>query len=562
MIDGSASGVELRSSTDGHLLTSVAGQYAWWQLASDGSYFCAGTSTALTAWSASGQVLVTKNGDYSKALTFAAPGQILVGNGAAGGSVIETISLATGASSMGPAFQGQFGAWFSDGSAFLTTLVSASTQQTTVWTYSNASVQQGSVAQVSGTSLSVYGVGNWWWAFSQLTGALSLYQVGSSGSPVLSNNYGINSNAILSGSTIGVLASGAGQLTVINLSGGTPATSTYTVPSVNLETYAAIPGGAWVTGNRWGVLFDGATAGANQPRYLTLGAAWSIAGGTSYLSVAVASGQIFNYDTSNNTLVSTINFSASELLASASGAVLVAAADYFDGQNEPSRSLNIYSLPSGNLTTTLTYVTPTSTKLPMSVSAVGDVLAAPLSNTSGCSFEVVNIAGGTPLLCGASAWSGGALGNLQLSPDGTLVLASSGPTLQPTTDIYKNGSLSTTVAASGTNWLDNTRFLADTFVENVGLEATYTGTVIYNSSGGAQSMPSLPQIDSLDVVTSDTIYVPASNSINSVTSATVTWTSANPNRPVSNINAGASGGSEVVFSSGSLVLAEPYSAAQ
>jgi hypothetical protein len=71
-----------------------------------------------------------------------------------------------------------------------------------------------------------------------------------------------------------------------------------------------------------------------------------------------------------------------------------------------------------------------------------------------------------------------------------------------------------------------------------------------------------PQIDSLNVVTSDTIYVPASNSINSVTSATVTWTSATPNRPVSNINAGAIGGSEVVFSSGSLVLAEPYSAAR
>jgi Putative Ig domain len=562
MIDGSASGVELRSSADGHLLTSVAGQYAWWQLASDGSYFCGGTSTALTAWSAAGQVIVTKSGDYSKALTFAAPGQILVGNGAAGQSVIETISVATGTSSLGSAFQGQFGAWFSDGSAFLTTLVGGSTGQTTVWTYSNASVQQGGVAQVSGTASNVHGIGNWWWAFDPLAGALSLYQVGSSGSPVLSNNYGIDSNAVVSGSTIGVLVYGTGQLTIINLSGNTPATSTYTVPSVNLETYAAIPGGAWVTGNTWGVLFDGATEGATQPRYLTLGTAWSIAGGTNYFSVAVASGKIFNYDASNNTLVSTINFSASQLAASSSGAVLAAAADYLDGLNVPSRSLSIYSLPAGDLTTTFTYVAPTSATLAMAVSAAGDMLAAQLSNTSGCGFEVVDIAGGASLLCGPAAWSGRALGNLQLSPDGTLVLASSGPLLQPTTDIYKNGSLVTTVAASGTNWLDNTRFLANTFIENIGGEATYTGTVIYDSSGNMLSKPSLPELDSLDVVTSDTIYGPASNSIYSVTSAMVTWASANPNRPVGNLNAGAIGGSEVVFSSGSLVLAEPYSPAQ
>src|SRR5215472_144694 len=65
-----ANGLEVRSTTDGHLLSIISftmnGQtgITWWQLASDGSYICAGSNAGLTAWSSSGTNLISRTGDY------------------------------------------------------------------------------------------------------------------------------------------------------------------------------------------------------------------------------------------------------------------------------------------------------------------------------------------------------------------------------------------------------------------------------------------------------------------------------------------------------------------
>lgn len=65
---------------------------AWWKLASDGSYICAGSQAGLSVWTPAGQLLVSRQGDYSAANTFAAPDEVRVANGAAGQNIVETIS--------------------------------------------------------------------------------------------------------------------------------------------------------------------------------------------------------------------------------------------------------------------------------------------------------------------------------------------------------------------------------------------------------------------------------------------------------------------------------------
>ena len=96
-------GLEIHSTSDGHTLGSITTSEKWWKLATDGSYVVTGNSTALSAWSPSGQLLFSRAGDYSKAMSFAAPGQILVGAGAAGQSVVETIAVPSGTAKIGRA---------------------------------------------------------------------------------------------------------------------------------------------------------------------------------------------------------------------------------------------------------------------------------------------------------------------------------------------------------------------------------------------------------------------------------------------------------------------------
>jgi hypothetical protein len=64
---------------------------------------------------------------------------------------------------------------------------------------------------------------------------------------------------------------------------------------------------------------------AGQRRFLTPGAATSIAAGTKYFAVATASGQIFYFDASTDAMLGTIDFSSSQLAMSTNGTVLAAA---------------------------------------------------------------------------------------------------------------------------------------------------------------------------------------------------------------------------------------------
>jgi hypothetical protein len=533
MIDVVSGGLEVRSTTDGHVLTTLPGQFTWYQLASDGSYVTAGSATALTAWTTSGQVIFSHVGNYTAALTFSAPGQVQVALGAAGTTVIETISTTTGTSTLSPPFQGTFSSWFSDGARFLTSL------GTTVWTYSNTGTQQDVTSVTSINNLA--GEGNWLWTYD-IDDRLNVYQVGASASPAYSANFDVDTLIIPSGTTLGLIPESSGPVTVIDLSSSAPVSATYTVPTTYLWTYGATTSAAWFVANEDGVVFDGASL-SGQPRYLTLGAALSIAGGTGYFSVTTASGEIFNYNATTDSLVGTIPFSSAQLSMSSDGTVLAALGD----------PINLYSLPSGSLINSLPYGGAS-----MSLSgnaAVVLVNYAPTTGTPTCTSQAFPTNGGASIWCGVDT----SFLTPQLSPDGTLIASHATGTTgasSDSTNIYKNGVLVTAVPGWATGWLDNGRLLAITF--NVGIN--YIGSVIYGPTGNVLATSPLPDIYTFNVVTSNSIYSPELNQILSLTTGAPTWESGNAKltEGAIGVSLGAIAGSQVVFTSGNLVLAQPY----
>lgn len=120
-----ATGLEVRAASDGHVLEEITATFSWWKLATDGSYLCAGNVTGLTVWSPAGTVLFTQTGNFSNAVAYAAPGQLELAQGPAGANVIETFAVPAGTSTVSSAYQGTFFAWFADGGRFITTLSSA-----------------------------------------------------------------------------------------------------------------------------------------------------------------------------------------------------------------------------------------------------------------------------------------------------------------------------------------------------------------------------------------------------------------------------------------------------
>lgn len=455
--------------------------------------------------------------------------------------MIETIPVATGTPTASAPFQGQFYSWFADGARFLTTLGS------TVFIYSSAGVQQdsktlGAFAQLGGAQ------GPWFWTYGDPS-TLNIYQVGASAAPAFSGTF-LGPTIVASGPTLGVFpGSGSNQLTVIDLSGAAPVSASYTPINVFNDfptAYAATSATAWLVGDDQGVVFDGASI-AGPPRFLALGPAQSISGGAEYFSVATASGQIYNFNSSTAAPVGTINLSSSILSMSSDGTVLAAWSE-----NPPNSSVNIYSLPTATPINSFPYGSINGVR-EISLSGSGTVLAQLPSNTSGCDAAAVAVTGGAPIWCDTT----GTVNNVQLSPDGTLVAASTSPysAPNPTTSVYKNGVLTTSVPGWVVGWLDNTRFLASNYQEEAAPphNTVYLGNIIYSSQGSVLSTPSLPEISEIDVVSADAVYSPELNTIFSLTTSAPTWLSGNPSTGV-----GAVSGSQIVFASENLVLAQPY----
>jgi hypothetical protein len=558
MVIQTDTGLELRSSLTGTVSAEISTQLSWWKLASDGTYVCAGSASQLACWSPSGQTLFKESGHYANAVVFASPSALLVALGPAGANVIETVAVASWTSSVGPAFQGDFQSWFVDGSAFLTRAATY-----TVSVYSLATTLEGLVTLPSVSGLT--GQGRFIWTTSPLT----LYAVGNSATPIAT--YALSGLTPM-GTLIVSIADNA--LTLIDLSGATPVETSYTLPIGSPNAFAAISPSQFMEGSSNGLVIDASTPGA--PRTFDYGAVSGIAGSAARAVFTTASGSTFSYESASNTLQKTVDLTSSEqYFLSSDGSVL---ATLENGPGAANVTVDIYSMPGGTLINSFPYSTASAYPGSITISSGGTVLGELLVTTSvdpngepetnPAGAQTIPITGGSAIPYPADTAGLYLLDAhpppMQISSDGTLVAVSSaipaalyGNTflLPPTTGIYQNGTLLTTVTGYATGWVQNGTLLVDNFstCANGGpLEGVtcYAGAAVYTPTGIPLATPPLPETDSFQVVTGDLIFV--FDSVVSATTATTTWASADPS------TGGAFAGTEIVLVSGNLLLAQPY----
>ena len=510
---GISNGLEVRSASDGHLLSVITspmidpfGAYVnnstWWRLASDGSYICAGSSAGLIAWSTSGNVLFTRAGNYSNANVFAGPGKIQVALGPAGANVIETLLVLDGSPSVGLVFSGSFNTWFLDGSRFLTNLSNG------VWTYDNNSVQQSLVTLPTFDVLG--GEGNWMWTIVSSTGAVTVYRIGSSNAAG-SYSYGYSGMAIASANTLALLSEPP-SLQIIDLSGENLSQNTYAVPTAHNSAYAAISSSVWLVGNDHGTVVDGASV-STTPRFLTQGTAFDIAGSTSAVAVAVANGTIYTFKPSITTPQQSINFSSSHVELSDDATVLGAAANTQDYQYLPDRTLNVYALPAATLTHSWPYQilegsTGENVLFGFSLAGAGTNIGQSSGIWDGTAWhflrQVTAVTGG-PLIWSDNPSIPTTAGFFPspplLSPNGDLIAATSDVRTPSTVStIYNNGTAVTTVPGFAVGWIDDNQVLVDSYVADQFGYITYSGCTIYSPTGAVLSSPPLPEIQSFQTV--------------------------------------------------------------
>lgn len=572
------SGFEVRSAATGQVLSNISASVSWWSLASDGSYLLAGSQTGLFAWSPSGDSLLSLSGDYSKANAFAAPGQIRIADGPSGQNVIQTISVPGGASTTGPAFNGQFSSWFLDGSRFITTA------GTTALVYSPDGLQQALITLPGGSP--PVGQGNWIWTRSG--GTLDVFAITTGSTPAAT--FPVDPIAVLTPSvtTIAVTSccasASSNALSIVDLSGTTPSMASYTLPIIDTDDpalypfesgYAALSASQWVIGNSWGVLLDGASLGAT-PRYFDYGTAWSIAGSNGSIAVATASGRIVYFDASTLTQEGVIPFSASQVLLSSDGSLLAAAGDENDNPyGDP--SIRIYSLPDARLLYTWPYSFSGTFPTDIALSGSGAVLGQVLANSTSYTEEAGPSTGGSPIFSSTIDFNSYQVPPpaIRVSPDGTGFATSTGLPANATSDqpggtnILHNNSLVTTVMGYPVGWLDDGHLL---------VEYASSGCTVYSPTGqstGPCLLPGPTAINAFTVVqpvTSDTVYgidtidfppPPADNYIYmrvaamlSVSTGSVSWASGD--LPLSPGAVGAVAGGRVFFIAGGQVLAQGY----
>jgi hypothetical protein len=535
-------GFELRSATDGHLLSTINASLSWWRLATDGSYFTGGNKTGLTAWSPSGQVILSHAGDYSTAHAFAAAGEVRVAGGPAANKV-ETISLADGGSSLGLAYAGQFNVWFNDGERFLTNTGS------TVWTYSKAGVQLDLTSVPNANGLA--GQGDWFWiANGSPTIGFQIFKVGASSSPAFMT--AITGPAVASGTTIGLLSQTA--TTVVDISGTAVTTATY---PMGLSAYAAISSGAWLgTQLGSGLLFDG-TRPTGMPKYFGYGRVLSIAGGSTFFAISTARGQVLYFDSATGTLQGTVDFPAFNLATSADGATLgmtkmPTGADFPAGQ--------ILSLPgTGLLQSWAAGAGPGTVTVSASGKLFGGVLQPPDQYTP-INVRVSDVATGASVFSGTIP-AGMIDGGVLISPDdAAMALLSDRPGPNAGTRIFKNNALFGAVPGVASAWLDTNRLLTNTYTLTHTAVPLFAGAFVYDSSGAQLVASSIPEVPQVQVLGPDTLYSSSLNSILSVSAGSRTWSSGNRTELDGRFShgAGAVAGSKVVFVAAGRVLAQTY----
>jgi hypothetical protein len=297
-------------------------------------------------------------------------------------------------------------------------------------------------------------------------------------------------------------------------------------------------------------------------RLLTFSASFSVASGGSVAAVATASGQIVVVNPQTSAVQTVINFLSANVQMSSDGTVLAAMAPPYGTQYRPDESLTVFSLPSGSVINTWPYsytsaeqplgftLAPTGTYVAQLTGTFYPAAVGPLG--SPFARQVTAVTGG-PVL-----WSDSqtvALPSVLFSPDGTLMAVADGLQSPGTaTNIYQNFTLTTAVAGWPVGWIDNSRLLTSTYVASIEYpNGVYSSATIYSSAGATLATPALPELLSLETVSTDSIYSPYRNSIFSLATGELSF--GNGDVVISPNVAGTLAGSYVVYPSGAMVIA-------
>jgi hypothetical protein len=187
-VESSFGSYDMRSVATGSLLGTIATAATSFGLASDGSYFWAATGTKLQAWSLNGTLVLDRDGAYASAIIYAAPGELRIGNGPAGASVVENVAIPSGSATTTPTFSGSFHSWFLDGASFLTTL------GTTVWVYPKSASAAKGIFALS-TTQRLAGQADFFWTYEAGIGGspLTIYSVAGGSTPIRTIGVGVGS---------------------------------------------------------------------------------------------------------------------------------------------------------------------------------------------------------------------------------------------------------------------------------------------------------------------------------------------------------------------------------
>jgi len=543
LIIRTGTGFEARSGVDGHLITSFDVAASWWKIAEDGSYFAAGSNTAVSIWSATGQLMFSRSGDYSSSIAFAAAGELRIAQGAAGNQVIENISTVTGDSSITAAFEGTFFSWFSDGGRFFTQVKRVTTTSATVRVYSRSAVQEDMMTLPVSSTLPSFlgGTGNWFW-YDDIQ--LQVFAVGASSTPAATFNRA-GGLSIAVGNRLAVPHEQS--LRLIDFSGPVPTESAYALPN-QASKWAPISASRWLLANFDGAVYESSTLG--DAKYFNTGRTYSIAASPQRIAISTASNQILYFDTNTRQLQGSIDLHGLPAVVAMSGDGSVLAAELNVGRYPPAShdaSVKFYSLPSGTEIATWPYTDsgpfPDTT---LRLSATGDVVGVILGDTiahGGPKREVRGISG-TPLIYSDTTYKGfEGYPTLRISPDGQLIaVATALWSASSTVNIFRNGSQTASIAGWPAAWIDNERLLI----------ATDTGAAIYSATGQLLDEGAL-KLNGAEItpVSSDAVY--GSNLVLSIKTGETIWSS-----PNESTGPGAVAGSHIVFPSGTTVRIESY----
>jgi hypothetical protein len=287
------------------------------------------------------------------------------------------------------------------------------------------------------------------------------------------------------------------------------------------------------------------------------------------VAIATGSGQIYYFDPANTTPQGSVSLTSGNVQLSSDGSMLAAS-------SQDDSLLNIYSIPAGTISNTFSYSSQSAPgllfnyNLSASGSTVGQIENFGSTGSSpDYSLEITPIDGSPTILSLAPSPSGTVL----LSPDGTLAALnvltvetkSTYAVFKYSVPVYQNGQLIATLGDVAVGWIDNGRLLLNHYVQNPQnpYSTAYSGCSIVSPTGAAVASCSLPELHSIQAVTSDTVYELNQNVIYSLTTGQAVWT--NPYLPDSGMAGyvgvawlGAVSGPYVVFESEGRVIALKY----